>query len=262
MNEIGDIRIYNRKAWDLAVERGNRWTVPVDAEVLQRAREGDWKIVLTPTKPIPRTWFPELTGASVLCLASGGGQQGPVLAAAGADVTVFDNSSKQLDQDRGVAEREHLALRTVEGDMRHLSPLESDSFDLIVHPVSNCFVDHLGNLWRECHRVLRPGGALLAGFANPVIYTLDQELKEKGVLQMKYALPYSDVTSLTDEERRKYTDTGEPLVFGHTLTDQIGGQLKAGLLLTGFYEDICGSNDDEVVNSILPCYLATRAVKP
>jgi len=30
------------------------------------------------------------------CLASGGGQQGPVLAAAGAHVTVFDNSPRQL----------------------------------------------------------------------------------------------------------------------------------------------------------------------
>ena len=75
---------------------GRRW--------LRRRGAGEWQIVLTPTKPIPRTWFPaDLHGVDVLCLASGGGQQGPVLAAAGATVTVFDNSPRQLAQDRAVA---------------------------------------------------------------------------------------------------------------------------------------------------------------
>jgi 2-polyprenyl-3-methyl-5-hydroxy-6-metoxy-1,4-benzoquinol methylase len=70
----------------------------------------------------------------VLCLASGGGQQGPILAAAGARVTVFDNSPQQLAQDRFVARREGLTLETVEGDMRDLSVFADVSFDLIVHP--------------------------------------------------------------------------------------------------------------------------------
>ena len=42
---------------------------------------------------MPADWFGDLAGAPVLCLASGGGQQGPLLAAAGARVTVFDNFS-------------------------------------------------------------------------------------------------------------------------------------------------------------------------
>ena len=130
---------YNRKAWDTAVARGSEWTVPVGEEVIAAARCGEWRIILTPTRPVPRDWFPsDLTGVDVLCLASGGGQQGPVLAAAGATVTVFDNSPAQLAQDRLVAEREGLNLRTVEGDMAGLSAFDDATFDLIVTLVPTC----------------------------------------------------------------------------------------------------------------------------
>jgi hypothetical protein len=80
-----DVFAYNRQA-----ERGNRWTVPVGPGVIAAARRGDWQVVLTPTRPVPRGWFPALAGLDLLCLASGGCQQGPVLAAAGAAVTVLD----------------------------------------------------------------------------------------------------------------------------------------------------------------------------
>ena len=84
-----DIFSYNRKAWDREVEKGNEWTQPVSSEVIAEARRGRWQIVLTPTKPVPAEWYPPLPGADVLCLASGGGQQGPLLAAAGANGTVL-----------------------------------------------------------------------------------------------------------------------------------------------------------------------------
>ncbi|MGI9519860.1 MAG: class I SAM-dependent methyltransferase, partial [Pirellulaceae bacterium] len=127
---------YNRQAWDGLVDSKNRWTVPVSSADIERARNGDWSIVLTPTKSVPRDWFGELSGKDVLCLASGGGQQGPVLAAAGAHVTVFDNSPKQLQQDALVAQRDGLEISTVQGDMRDLSQFPDGSFDLVVHPCS------------------------------------------------------------------------------------------------------------------------------
>ena len=257
--EPTDVRRYNAMAWDKAVERSSRWTQPVEPEAIAAARKGEWSIVLTPTVPVPRAWFPPLAGAAVLCLASGGGQQGPILAAAGARVTVFDNSPRQLAQDRYVARRDNLDLTTVEGDMRDLSAFASDTFDLIVHPVSNVFVPDVRPVWREAFRVLRPGGAMLAGFCNPILYLFDQELADDGVLQVRHALPYSDLTSLTDAERAAYLDELQPLEFGHTLTDQIGGQLDAGFVLTGFYED---SWPGVKLNEYPPTYIATRAVKP
>ncbi len=254
-----EVRRYNARAWDKAVERESRWTVPVTPEEIAAARRGEWQIVLTPTQAVPRAWFPPLAGADVLCLAGGGGQQGPILAAAGAHVTVFDNSPQQLAQDRHVARRDGLTLTTVEGDMRDLSAFAAASFDLIVHPTSNLFVPDVRPVWRECCRVLRPGGVLLAGFCNPILYLFDQELADEGVLQVRHALPYSDLISLNDAERAAYLDDLQPLEFGHTLTDQIGGQLDAGFVLTGFYED---NWPGVKLNEYTPTYIATRAVKP
>ena len=121
MTEYFDPVAHNRAAWDREVDRGNEWTRPVGPDVIARARAGDWSVVLIGYEPVPRGWFPaDLAGVAVLCLASGGGQQGPVLAAAGADVTVFDNSPRQLGRDDEVAARDGLAVRTVLGDMRDL----------------------------------------------------------------------------------------------------------------------------------------------
>jgi SAM-dependent methyltransferase len=254
-----DIRDHNRRAWDRQVESRNEWTVPVSAEAIAAARRGEWQVVLTPTKPVPREWFGDLRGASVLCLASGGGQQGPILAAAGARVTVFDNSPRQLEQDRRVAEREGLDLETVEGDMRDLSIFPDHAFDLVFHPVANLFIPDIRPVWRETFRVLRPGGRLLAGFVNPLQYIFDWERSEKGELVVRHSVPYSDLTSLTDEERQRWIDAGQPLEFGHTLDDQIGGQLEAGFVVTGFFEDV---DPKHVLSRYIASFIATLAVRP
>jgi SAM-dependent methyltransferase len=250
---------YNRAAWNREVEKGNEWTVPVSSEKIEAARGGDFSILLTETKPTPRDWFPaDLKGVDILCLASGGGQQVPVLAATGANVTVFDNSPAQLEQDLKVAARENLSLKTVQGEMADLSVFADESFDLIFQPVSNCFAPAVRPVWRECYRVLRRGGELLAGFNKPALYIFDSLLAEKGELEVKYTLPYSDLESLTEEERSFYTDKGEPLEFSHTLADQIGGQLDAGFALIGFYED---HHSRHPLARFMPTYIATRAKK-
>ncbi|MDP9438458.1 MAG: class I SAM-dependent methyltransferase [Actinomycetota bacterium] len=256
-----DVRGYNEKAWDGEVERGNQWTVPVGPDVIEAARRGRWEVLLTNTKPVPRAWFPEMEGAEVLCLASGGGQQAPVFAAAGARVTVFDNSPAQLAQDRLVAERESLELRTVRGDMRDLSAFSDGSFDLVFHPVSNLFVPEVRPVWAEAFRVLRSGGALLAGFLNPANHIFDLELAdETGELRVKYELPFAAPTSLEEESLRAQIEREEPLEFSHTLEDQIGGQIDGGFVISGFYEDRHG--DDDPVAAYMPTLIATRATKP
>lgn len=256
-----NIREYNRDAWDREVKGGNRWTVPVSSETIAAARNGEWDIVLTDSTPVPKDWFPELAGCDVLCLASGGGQQGPILAAAGANVTVFDNSPSQLTQDRLVAERDALTLTTVEGDMADLSVFADGSFDLIVNPVSNVFIPDVRPVWREAFRVSRSGGVLMAGFMNPAFFIFDLDLAdEEGVLEVKYSLPYSDVTSPTEEERRHILESGRPLEFSHSLEDQIGGQLDAGFLLTHLCED--RFEGPEPISKYTPTFIATRALKP
>jgi len=255
-----DIRSYNRDAWNKEVDGGdNRWTKAVDSEIIAKARNGEFGILLTENIHVPARWFPALKGADVLCLASGDGQQGPVLAAVGAKVTVFDNSPSQLKQDQLVAEREALTLRTVEGDAADLSMFADESFDMIFNPVSTVFMQDVRVVWKECYRVLRHGGVLMTGSMNPVHYIFDLFKMDEGILDVAYSIPYSDMTSLSDEDREEYLSKGAPLEFGHSLTDLLGGQCSAGFVITDFYEDVML---DSPLGKYHPNYFATRAVKP
>ncbi|HEY7271082.1 MAG TPA: class I SAM-dependent methyltransferase [Dehalococcoidia bacterium] len=256
-DEGTDAVAHNRAAWDRLVADGDEWTRPVSAEVIAAARAGKWSVVLIGHEPVPREWFPtDMRDQHVLCLASGGGQQAPVLAAGGARITSLDNSPRQLEQDRLVAERDGLEIGLELGDMRDLSRFDSASFNLVFNPVSNLFCPDIDQVWRECYRVLRPGGLLLAGFMNPDIFIFDREANDsRGELVVRHALPYSDLTHLAPSER----DPDEPLEFSHTLGAQIGGQLDAGFVITGFRE---APHHADASARYMSGYFATRALKP
>ena len=132
---------------------------------------------------------PATRGLPVLCLASGGGQQAPILAAAGPrsrwSTPRWASSVRTL---RG--ERDGLDLETRAG--RHGRPLvfPDGRFGLVVHPFRK-FVPDVAPVWRECRRVLRPGGTLIAGFMNPDEFVFDADaLDERGEFVVKYPLPY------------------------------------------------------------------------
>jgi ubiquinone/menaquinone biosynthesis C-methylase UbiE len=251
---------HNSQAWDKQADNGNVWTMPVSSEIISAARKGSWDIVLTPTKPVPKSWFPQnLSGLKVLCLASGGGQQGPVLAAAGADVIVLDISEKQLQKDNLVAVRDGLDLKIVKGTMTDLHIFEDDTFDLIVHPVSNMYVEEIRPIWLECYRVLKKNGRLISGFANPLVYLFDPEAEEEGKLEVRYSIPFSDLKSLPEHLLKQYLAEGDPVIFGHSLEDQLAGQTDAGFAIRGMYEDNYGGRRllDEYINT----FIATLAIK-
>lgn len=249
-----DIIKYNQSAWDNYVDKKNRWTIPVSEQDIEDVNKGNWGVVLTPTKTVPHDWFPLLQGLKILGLASGGGQQCPVLALLGAQVTVFDNSEKQLQQDKNISDKFNLGIKTVQGDMKDLSVFEDNSFDFIFNPCSILFVDSVFPVWKECFRVLKPNGILMAGLTNPISLQLDEEN-----LKLIYKTPFSDLHSLPTEKLEELKKKKEPLIFGHSLTDQIGGQLEAGFILTSMYEDNWGG--ENVMDEYFPSFLATRAVK-
>lgn len=252
---------HNRQSWNHGAMSRSVWAQPVDGATIAQARRGVWDLLLTPKTPVPKAWLGEIRGKDVLCLASGGGQQVPILAAAGANVVSFDLSEEQLGKDQAVADRENLTIRCVRGDMTQLNGLANTSFDLIFHPASNVFVPDLKPVWRECHRVLRSGGALLAGFMNPAVFLFDHDVAgTHPPLQVAYTLPYSDTTSLTPEKLRAKIDAQEPLEFSHSLAAQIGGQTDAGFLIAGLYEDHW-FDDTWPFSRHSPVCIATRAVR-
>jgi SAM-dependent methyltransferase len=174
-------------------------------------------------------------------------------------VTVFDNSPRQLAQDRFVAERESLTLITIEGDASDLRMFADESFDMVFNPVSTVFMPDVRRVWKEAFRVLRDSGTLLAGMMNPVYYIFDLYKADEGLLEVKHSIPYSNLTSLSDEDREEHLESGLPLEFGHSLTDLLGGQLQAGFHITGLYEDLM---PDSPLSKYHPNLIATRAIKP
>ena len=221
----------NRTSWNAQVKKENRWTVAVGPTEIRQARDGKPEIVLTPCKTVPMHWFPKLDGCPTLMLASGGGQQSPIMAAAGAKVTVLDISDAQLAQDRKVAQREDLEIQTVQGSMDDLSSFSDETFDLIVHPCSNSFIPELAPVWKEAARVLKSGGRIMSGFCNPFIFLFDDEAIANGKLDVIHSLPYSDESCLTRDRLQALEAEDEPLMFGHTLSSQLGGQNAAGLAI-------------------------------
>jgi SAM-dependent methyltransferase len=259
LGDLMDVRSYNREAWNREVESGkNRWSQPVSAELIAKARQGDFSIVLTENIPVPQRWFPPLKEADVLCLASGGGQQGPILAAAGGRVTVLDNSPAQLKQDNLVAQRESLSLHTVEGDAADLAMFTDNSFDLVFNPCSTVFMPDVRTVWKECYRVLRPGGTLMTGSMNPVHYIFDLYKADEGILEVAHSIPYSDLTSIPKEDLEELMEKGLPVEFGHSLSDLLGGQCAVGFVITDMYEDYML---DAPLHNYHPSYIATRAKK-
>ncbi len=242
----------NRETIDRWVDEGWEWGQPISHQQYADAAAGKWQVVLTPTIPVPHEWFGNLKGKKVLGLASGGGQQMPIFAALGAECTVLDYSPRQLQAERMVADREGYPITIVEADMTKPLPFGDESFDLIFHPVSNCYIQDVGHVFREAYRVLKKGGSLLSGLGNEVNYFVDEEEQ-----QIVWAMPFDP---LEDEEARKFlekTDCG--MQFSHTLEEQLGGQLKAGFALKDLYEDTNGEGRLHDMN--IKTYIATRAVK-
>ncbi len=242
----------NSTTIDSWVVDGWQWGRPIDHETFLRAKNGDWAIKLTPTKPVPKAWFPDLAGAKVLGLACGGGQQMPVLTALGAQCTVLDYSEKQLEAEAMLSQREGYDIELIRADMSKPLPLADESFDMIFHPVSNSYVEDVMHIWAECNRVLKPGGVLLCGLDNGINYIFDADQAV-----VKNSLPFNP---LKDETLYRQSITNNwGIQFSHTIEEQIGGQLQAGFMLCDVYGDTNGDGNLHEHNIVT--FWATKAIK-
>lgn len=234
---------WNAEGWE--------WGRAISHETYEKALGGEWDVFLSPTLPVPHEWFGGLCGKKLLGLASGGGQQMPVFTACGADCTVFDISDSQLESERMVAEREHYNIDIVKGDMTEPLPFSDGTFDIIFHPVSNCYIKEVKPVWRECARVLKKGGILMCGLDNG----LNMAFNDDGILE--HRLPFDP---LADEKLAKeMLDINMGYQFSHTIEEQVGGQLEAGLVLTNIFGDTNGYGKLDEYK--IETFIVTRAVK-
>lgn len=249
---------YNSDIWDQINECLVDKTTAISHEKYLAAKNGVLEVSLAGVKTVPREWFPDLKGADVLALACGGAQQVPVFAAHGAVVTVTDYSDSQLASEKMVMEREGYHANIVKADLSKPFPFADDSFDMIFNPISNCYIEDIQPMWKECARVIRSGSVLMMAFVKEEFFLFEPDFKKEDFLISRHTLPFNPLKDLTKDQLKEKQKNQMPLAFSHTLTEQLGGLIKAGFEITDMYEDCDGGGlFDQYMNS----YVAVRAVR-
>lgn len=246
------------QAWDNINECLTDKATAISHEEFLRAKDGELKVTLAGVAIVPHKWFPPIKGMNILGLASGGGQQCPIFAAHGAKVTVMDLSESQLANERFVAERENYDINIVKADMSKEFPFKDNSFDVIFNPVSNCYIENIQSLWEECARVITSNGILMTGFVKEEIFMFEPDFQNEDYLISRHSLPFNPLTDLSEEKLKQKYNEHKPIAFSHTLTEQLGGIIKAGFTITDIFEDCDGGGlFDKYMNS----YVAVRAIR-
>ena len=232
---LDDLAHYNRERWEALARANVEYSRPMlDLDPDQAGQLVD-----------PEGVAGDMDGKRVLCLAGGGGQQSAAFALLGARVTVLDLCDTQLQRDREAAAHYGTEVRTIQGDMRDLSALVADCFDIVWHAHSLNFVPDPNQVFGEVCRVLRPGGLYRLTCTNPFIHgTWEGSWDGNG-----YALnrPYVDGEVLDDDPYWEFDDGDGachrirgPREFRHTLSALINGLIRNGLTILGFWEDCKG----------------------
>ena len=243
----------NAATIDRWCREGWEWGKPLSKEKYEAAKLGQWDVLLTPTRPVPHGWFGgDIRGKRLLGLASGGAQQMPVFAALGADCAVLDYSESQIESEREYAAREGYAIDILRADMTKPLPFADASFDMVVNPVSVCYVQKIEPIWREVVRVLRPGGVFIAGFDTGYNYITD-EAEERIVRGLPYD-PIANPQLLEQDDPEEYG-----VQFSHTPGEILSSLLRAGLVIDDAYDDVNG--EGRLSELGIPTMLAIRAHK-
>jgi SAM-dependent methyltransferase len=226
------IHDHNRRAWDEMVEEGQRFTRPAkDEQFIEPLKQVD-----------PLGWLGgNIHGRRLLCLGAGGGKHGPIYASAGAVVTVVDISPAMLALDREVAAARQLELRTVEASMDDMPMLIAAEFDLVIHPVSTCYVPDVLAVYREVARVLAPGGIYVSQHKSPTSLQADIVPTARGFELIE---PYYRSGPLPPVVGSKHREEGT-LEFLHRWEELLGGMCRAGLVIEDLVEPVHAKTDAE-----------------
>lgn len=221
---------HNRDVWDRMARNQDRFTRP--------ARDEDF---VDPLKTVDAAgWLGgDIRGKQVLCLAAGGGRQSALYAAAGATVTVVDISPAMLQLDREVAAERSLQVRTVEASMDDLSALQAAEFDIVIHPVSTCYVPNVVPVFREVARVLRSGGLYISQHKTPT--SLQASIKNSAG-GYELVEPYYREGPLPPVAGSRLRETGTR-EYLHRWELLIGGICRAGFVIEDLSEPVHAKPD-------------------
>ena len=232
MDSLTPAHEHNRRAWDALVRQRQKFTTP--------ARDEDF------SNPLARLdcdgWLgPDIAGKRVLCLASGGGRQSALFAAAGAVVTVVDISPEMLALDRQVAAERGYNIRVVEASMDDLAAFGAGEFDIVSHPVSTCYVPDVARVYREVARVTAAGGLYISQHKQPVSMQTGTQPTARGYELVE---PYYRSGPLPDVAGSPHRESGT-LEFLHRWEELLGGLCRSGFVLEDVSEPLHATPEAE-----------------
>jgi SAM-dependent methyltransferase len=214
---------HNARAWDKLA----RQQVPL----ARPAADGDLTDPLTKLDPLG--WLGgEIRNQKLLCLAAGGGRHGAIYASMGARVTVVDISGEMLALDRAVAAERKLDIRTVQTSMDELAMFVEGEFDVVIHPVSSCYLANVTRMFVEIARVTKVGGIYISQHKTPT--SLQAEIRPSGI-GYRIVEPYYRNAPLPPAEPCRVREPGT-LEFVHRWEQLIGGMCRAGFVIEDLVE--------------------------
>lgn len=243
---------HNQRAWDQRARRNDRHT----AKVLS-------KDLLNPLPILdPENWLAgSVRGKKILCLASGGGLQSALLAAAGALVTVVDLSPEMLARDREVAARHNFQILTVQASMEDLSMLPANSFEIVLQPVSTCYVPDVAPVFAEVARLLRADGLYISQHKQPASLQAETLNTGRGYLIVEPADRTGPLPPVLPCLHRE----ADAIEYLHRWQDLIGKMCRAGFVVEDLVEPRSGANllaepgTFEHRSAFLPPYVKIKA---
>ncbi len=248
---------YNRKLWNLAGKKGNSLNPEISKEQISNARNGEPEIYLVFEHPISFSWFDikdNWNKKNILVLGGGGGNIAPLLALTGASVDLVDFSKEQLHLDNLKASELNLQINTMEKDFSNLNFLESNKYDLIIHPSSLFYIKDIQNCIENSFRSLKPNGRLLQGIVNPLIFALDKtEFSHSQRIKITNTIPYN--YSISDSFK-----LNQFIEFGHSWQSLIGIPIKAGFRLKEIKES--GWGEGNSLDLYFNSFTSTCWIKP
>jgi SAM-dependent methyltransferase len=249
--QLSAARDRNRRAWDALVRKKQRFTTPAPDEDLR--------------DPLGTAdglgWLGgSVAGKRLLCLASGGGRQSAMYAAAGAEVTVVDLSPEMLKLDREVAAERGLNIRVIEASMDDLGVLADASFDVVLQPVSTCYLPDVLAVYREVARVTSGGGLYLSQHKQPGSLQATAAPSDHGY---EITEPYYRSGPLPPVIGSRHREEGT-LEFLHRWEELIGGLCRAGFVVEDLVEPLLAKPDAELGSfahrcAFVPPYVRIKA---
>ena len=218
-----DYRTQNQQAWNQLADSNSLFArVATDEECRKPMQTLDG-----------RGWLPDsVAGLNVLCLASGGGWQSILYAAAGANVTVVDLSESMLRLDTRDARRRSFQVQTVQASMDDLSMFANESFDIVHQPVSSCYVPDLKPVYAGIARVLRSHGLYISQHKQPVSLQISHRSERQ---QFVIGVEYYHEGPLPQQQDTAYRESGAT-EYLHRLDQIVGDLCLAGFVIEDLRE--------------------------